>query len=279
MLKPHPSPGMRIRPLIILKWLLGLALAGYAGGVALLYIMQRDMLYRPPQTSRTSPAAAGFATAEEVVLDTADGEKVIAWHVRPQDGKAVVLFFPGNGDVLATRVARLRAVTEDGTGLLALSYRGYGGSTGHPTEKGLLQDVAAAYAFVAARYAAERIVVWGFSLGTGPAIALSAGRPIGKLVLEAPYTSTVDIAAAILPIVPVRALMKDQFRSDELIGKVTVPLLVMHGERDPGISIRFGERIFSLAHEPKRMVRFPLGGHENLDDFGAIDEVRRFLND
>ena len=73
--------------------------------------------------------------------------------------------------------------------------------------------------------------------------------------------------------------MKDQFRSDELIGKVTVPLLVMHGERDPGISIRFGERIFSLAHEPKRMVRFPMGGHENLDDFGAIDEVRRFLND
>ena len=274
---------MRVRATTILKWGLGLALAGYAGAVALLYVVQRDMLYRPPQTVRTSPADAGFPAAQEVVLATPDGEKVIAWHVPPQDGKAVVMFFPGNGDVLALRVARLRAITEDGTGLLALSYRGYGGSTGRPTEAGLKLDAAAAYGFVAARYASDRIVVWGFSLGTGPAVALAANaidaakRPIGKLVLEAPYTSTVDVAASILPFVPVSVLMKDQFRSNELIGKVTVPLLVMHGERDPGISIRFGERMFALAHEPKRMVRFPLGGHENLDNFGAIGVVRQFL--
>jgi fermentation-respiration switch protein FrsA (DUF1100 family) len=268
---------MRIRPMLVLKWVLGLALAAYVAAVALLYILQRDMLYRPPQTTRTSPADAGFAAAEEIVLDTADGEKVIAWHVRPQDGKAMVMFFPGNGDVLATRVARMRALTQDGTGLLALSYRGYGGSSGQPTEPGLLLDVAAAYGFVAARYASERIVVWGFSLGTGPAVALAAERPIGKLVLEAPYTSTADVAASILPFIPVRALMKDQFRSDERIGKVTVPVLVMHGERDPGISIALGERMFALAHEPKRLVRFPLGGHENLDDFGAIGTVRQFL--
>jgi len=268
---------MRIRPMIVLKWVLGLALACYVGAVALLYVMQRDMLYRPPQTVRTAPADAGLPAAEEIVLDAADGEKVIAWHVPPQDGKPIVMFFPGNGDALATRVARLRTLTEDGTGLLALSYRGYGGSSGHPTEKGLLLDAAAAYAFVAARYPSERIVVWGFSLGTGPAVALAAERPIGKLVLEAPYTSTVDVAAAVVPFVPVRALMKDQFRSDALIGKVTVPLLIMHGERDPGISIRLGERIFALAHEPKRMVRFPLGGHENLDDYGATATVRAFL--
>jgi fermentation-respiration switch protein FrsA (DUF1100 family) len=268
---------MRLRPLRILKWVLGLALAAYVAAVALLYILQRDMLYRPPQTVRTLPADAGFAAAQEIMLDTADGEKVIAWHVPPQGHKPVVMFFPGNGDVLATRVARLRALTQDGTGLLALSYRGYGGSSGHPTEPGLLMDAAAAYAFVAARYATERIVVWGFSLGTGPAVALAARQPIGKLVLEAPYTSTADVAAAVLPFVPVRALMKDQFRSDQLIGKVKVPVLVMHGERDPGISIRLGERMFALAPEPKRMVRFPLGGHENLDDFGAVDTVRQFI--
>jgi fermentation-respiration switch protein FrsA (DUF1100 family) len=265
--------------MMVLKWVLGLAVVAYVGAVALLYILQRDMLYRPPQTVRTAPADAGFPAAEEIVLDAADGERVIAWHVPPQDGKAVVMFFPGNGDVLATRVARLRALTEDGTGLLALSYRGYGGSTGHPTEPGLLLDVAAAYAFMAARYPSERIMVWGFSLGTGPAVALAAERPIGKLVLEAPYTSTADVAAAILPFIPVRALMKDQYRSDELIGKVTVPLLVMHGDRDPGISIRLGERMFALAHDPKRMVRFPLSGHENLDDYGAIGTVRHFLYD
>jgi fermentation-respiration switch protein FrsA (DUF1100 family) len=270
---------MRIRPRIVLKWLLGIALAGYVGGVAVLYVIQRDLLYRPPQTVRTSPVDAQFPAAEEIVLDTADGEKVIAWHVPPQVGKFVVVFFPGNGDVLALRAPRLRAIVADGTGLVALSYRGFGGSTGQPTEKGLLLDAAAAYAFTAARYATDRIVLWGFSLGTGPAVAIAAEKPIARLILEAPYTSTSDVAGSLLPFVPVRLLMKDTFHSDERIGKVTVPLLVMHGERDPGIAIRFGERLFELANEPKRIVRFPMGGHEDLDAHGAIAVVRHFLYD
>jgi fermentation-respiration switch protein FrsA (DUF1100 family) len=178
---------------------------------------------------------------------------------------------------LALRVPRLREVFADGTGLVALSFRGYGGSTGRPTEQGLLADAAAAYSFAAARYAPERIVVWGFSLGTGPAVALAAERPVGKLILEAPYTSTVDVAASLLWIVPVRLLMKDQFRSDERIAKVTAPLLVMHGERDPGIPIRLGQRLFALAHEPKRFMRFPNGGHEDLDAHGSLSTVRQFL--
>jgi uncharacterized protein len=267
------------RIVTLVKWLLGLALAGYVAVVALLYLIQRDMLYRPPQTVRTAPAAAGFTAAEEVVLNTTDGEKLIAWHAPPQTGKALVIFFPGNGDALATRVARLSAITEDGTGLLALSYRGYGGSSGHPSEAGLKYDAAAAYAFAAARYASDRIVVWGFSLGTGPAVALAASEPISKLVLEAPYTSTADVAAAILPFVPVRMLMKDQFHSDELIGRVAVPVLIMQGERDQAIPIRLGERLFSLANTPKQMVRFPLGRHENLDELGAMSTVRHFLYD
>jgi len=176
-------------------------------------------------------------------------------------------------------VSRFRAITEDGTGLLALSYRGYAGSTGHPTETGLLLDAATAYEYVGARYAPQAIVIWGFSLGTGPAVALAAEHQIGKLILEAPYTSTADVASSLLPYLPVRLLMKDQFRSDERIGKVTAPLLVMHGERDQGIAIRFGERLFALAHEPKRFARFPQGRHEDLDDYGAIKVARRFISE
>ena len=94
---------------------------------------------------------------------------------------------------------------------------------------------------------------WGFSLGTGPAVAIAAEHPIAKLILEAPYTSTVDVAASLMPIIPVRWLMRDQFRSDERIGKVTAPLLVMHGARDPGIAIRFGERLFALANQAEAL--------------------------
>jgi pimeloyl-ACP methyl ester carboxylesterase len=72
--------------------------------------------------------------------------------------------------------------------------------------------------------------------------------------------------------------MLDQFRSDQRIARVTVPLLVMHGTSDPAIPIALGERLFALAHAPKQFVRFPGGGHENLDDFGAIETARSFIN-
>jgi uncharacterized protein len=262
----------------VLKWIVIVLAAIYLVGVAVLYFKQREMLFPIPPVGRTAPAAAGLPEAEEDVLTSADGEKVIIWHVPAKPGHAVVLFFPGNGDFLAGRVGRFKAITSDGTGLVALSYRGYAGSTGSPSEEGLLQDGAAAYAFTAQRYSADRIVAWGFSLGTGVAVAISAEHPVGKLILEAPYTSTVDVAAAMFPFVPARLLMRDPFHSDRRIARVNVPLLIMHGDADPAINIRFGERLFALAHEPRQFVRFGGGGHENLDDFGAMETARHFID-
>jgi fermentation-respiration switch protein FrsA (DUF1100 family) len=161
---------------------------------------------------------------------------------------------------------------------VALSYRGYAGSSGSPSEQGLLRDAAAAYAFTTARYRPAEIVAWGFSLGTGVAVALAAEHPVGRLILEAPYTSTADVAGAIFWFVPVSLLMRDQFHSDQRITGVTVPLLIMHGTDDPAIPIRFGERLFGLAHEPKQFVRLPGGGHDNLDEFGAMGTVRPFID-
>ena len=156
----------------------------------------RRSCFRFRQTARTAPAAAGFPEAEEHVLTTADGEKVIVWHVPARPGHPVVLYFHGNGDFLAGFFGRFRDIIADGTGLVALSYRGYAGSSGQPSEHGLLRDAAAAYAFTAARYSADSIVVWGFSLGSGVAVALAAEQPVGKLILEAPYTSIADVAAS-----------------------------------------------------------------------------------
>jgi fermentation-respiration switch protein FrsA (DUF1100 family) len=92
-----------------------------------------------------------------------------------------------------------------------------------------------------------------------------------------PFTSAADVGAAAYPFAPVRWLMKDKFRSDERIGRVSAPLLVLHGEQDSIVPIRFAERLFVLAREPKRFVRFPQGGHVNLDDFGAAKVVKEFL--
>src|SRR5258708_27771575 len=262
----------------ILKGLVIFVSVGYLGGLAALFFAQRAFVFPIPQTARTAPEAAGFPEAEEHLLTAADSEKVICWHVPAKPGHAVVIYFPGNGDFLAGHISRLRAITSDGTGLVALSYRGYAGSTGQPSERGLLLDAAAAYAFTSARYSTDRIVAWGFSLGTGVAVALAAGQPVRKLILEAPFTSVADVAALRFRIVPVRWLMRDQFRSDERITRVTAALLIMHGARDSTIPIGFGERLFSLAHEPKQFARFPEGGHDNLGNYGAIETARDFIH-
>jgi fermentation-respiration switch protein FrsA (DUF1100 family) len=261
----------------VLKWLVALVSIGYLGGLVALYCIQRSFLFPIPQTVRTAPEAAGFPEAQEHVLTTADDEKVIVWHVPAKPGHPVVLYFHGNGDYLAGSFGRFRDLISDGTGIVALSYRGYAGSSGQPSEAGLLQDAAAAYGFTAARYSADRIAIWGFSLGTGVAVALAAEHPIGRLILEAPYTSIADVAAAIFRLVPVRWLIRDPFHSDARIGRVTAPVLVMHGGRDHVIPIGFGERLFALAHQPKQFVRFPEGGHDNLSDYGAIETARQFI--
>ena len=206
---------------MMLKWLIA-AVIIYGGFVALLYLAQRWMQYFP-ERRRTAPSAVGLTKAEEVVLDTADSERVIVWHVPPCDERPVFLYFHGNGGSLRWREERFYDLIADGSGLVALSYRGYGGSTGHPTEKGLIEDAKAAYAFSVAHYPAERLVLWGESLGSALALMLAAENPVGYVVLEAPFTSAVDVGAQHYWFVPVRLLMKDRFRSDLRAGKVIAP--------------------------------------------------------
>lgn len=259
-----------------LKWFLIVGLTGYFGLVALLYFAQRAIMYFP-ERARTSPQLAGLPEANEVLLDTADGERVIAWHVPPAPEKPVVLYFHGNGGALRYRVKRFRALIADGTGLLALSYRGYGGSSGRPSQAGFMADADALYGFAVARYAPERLVLWGKSIGAGIAVPLAASKPVGKLILEAPFTSAADVGARAYPIFPVRLLMKDQFRSHEHIGAVRAPVLMLHGERDDIVPIVLGEQLFAAIAAPKRFARFPEGGHNDLDDHGALEVARAFL--
>jgi fermentation-respiration switch protein FrsA (DUF1100 family) len=259
-----------------LKWFLIIVIVGYGGLLALMAVFQRKLMYFPDPT-RIPPVQAGLPQAEELTLTSSDGEKLIAWHVAPRGDKPVVLYFQGNAGGPDLRVGRFKWLIADGTGLLALCYRGYGGSSGSPSEAGLIRDAVAAYDFAAARYQPARLVLWGESLGTAVAIALATDHKVGGLILDAPFTSAADVGAAVYPFVPVRWLIKDSFHSDRRIAQVRAPILVLHGERDRVVPIRFGERLYALANEPKRMVRFPTGSHVDLDDHGAIEAVKAFL--
>jgi fermentation-respiration switch protein FrsA (DUF1100 family) len=260
----------------VLKWLIVAGAGGYVALLLVMLIFQRSLMYFP-NPRRLDPAEEGLPAARVIELTSADGVRLLTWFVPPQPGKLLVLYFQGNAEGLDARVARVGKLVDDGTGLLALNYRGFGGSGGSPTEKGLIADANAAYDFAAKQVPPSRIVAFGESLGTAVAVALAAEREVGGVILDAPFTSTADVGAATYWFAPVRLFMFDQFHSDRRIGKVHAPLLVLHGEQDRVVPIGFGEKLFELANEPKRMQRFPRGGHVNLDDYGAMPVIKDFL--
>lgn len=262
----------------LLKPVLLLGLAAYLAVLGTLYMRQRELVF-PRDPAKADIASAGLAAAEEVSVATADGERLVAWVVPPRAGKPVVLYFHGNSGNLGRpgRIERFRGLTEDGAGLFAVSYRGYGGSSGMPSEEGLLQDARAAYGVAAARFGAGNLIGYGESLGTGVVLKLAAEVPLQAVVLEAPYRSTLSVAQGTYPYLPLSLLMKDQFRSDAVIGRVKAPLLVLHGERDQVIPFAQGQQLYELANAPKRFLRFPAGRHSDLPRYGSIGEIRRFL--
>jgi len=243
--------------------ILALALAAflYLVTVAYLYLVQRHVVFQPGGVL-ARPTDLGLPGVEVLSLPMADGTMLAAWHVPAKAGRPTLLYFHGNGGNVSIRAERFRDLIEAGFGLLAPSYRGSPGSGGSPSEAALIADGLALFDWLEAR--ADGIVLYGESLGTGVAVAVAAERDARGLVLEAPYTATLDVAAETYPWVPVALLMKDPFPSRERIGRVEEPVLIVHGEVDPVIPVEHGRRLFSLANEPKRLLIVEGAGHGDL---------------
>jgi uncharacterized protein len=261
-----------------LKSTLASLVAIYALVVIGMAVFQRRFLYFPDRRL-THPAEAGLSGVEELRLMTDDGETLVAWHLPPRDGQPLILYFHGNGGALIDRVPRFRMFAASGYGFLAISYRGYGGSTGSPTQTGLMQDGEAAYREARARgYEGNRIVLMGESLGTGVAIPLAATREAAALVLDSPFSSAVDVAAVHYRLLPVRWLMFDQFRSDLVIRDVHLPVLFVHGDEDRVTPINFAKRLFECANEPKAFIRVAGGTHLMLGLPEVFARVREWID-
>ena len=167
-----------------------------------------------------------------------------------------------------------------GLGCLLLDYRGFGGNPGSPTEEGLYVDGRAGYDWlVSAGHAPERIVLYGESMGSGVATKLASEKAAAAIVLDAPFTSIVDVAAGRYPWLPVSLLVVDRFDSLSRIGDVRIPLLVLHGTDDRVVPFPLGRRLFEAANEPKRFVRFDGGSHMDLYEHGAASEVIGFVRE
>lgn len=240
------------------------------------HLQQRLMYF--PDTAHFTPAEAGLPDVSEHAIATPDGARVLAWYGRAAPGQPTILYFHGNAGSLETRSERIRKYMARGLGILMMTYRGFGGSSGRPSEAHNVADARLAYDTLARLGVAARdIIVYGESLGTGVAVQVAASRPVAGLVLDAPYTSMVDLAALHHPYIPGRWFMTDRYETRRHIQDVHVPLLILHGEEDDIVPVAMGREIFALAHAPKTIKTFPGAHHDDHYKFGSYDVLYGWL--
>ncbi len=238
-----------------------------------LRVYGNSLIYHP----QAEVVAPNFPRTEGVHIATEDGETLIAWYRAPEEGQPIFLFFDGNGGRPQIWGGRWRRIAESGAGFLAVYYRGYSGSTGRPSERGLHIDGRAGYDWLSAHgYEPREIVIHGFSLGSGVAVRLAAERPARALILEAPFTGVDDVAAAKFSPVA-RFFITDGFRSRDYIGEVHMPVLIVHGDADTVVPFEQGQRLFELANEPKKFVRMRGSDHATLVRDGIYPHITAFL--
>lgn len=221
---------------------------------------QRDFVYSAGG-SATTPAAAGAPWLAAVDIRTDDGERIDGWWLPPPAGHGVVVFLHGSPGTLAGTVDILGELARRGFGLLAIDYRGYGGSTGSPSERGLTADARAAYDFARKAAPAAPIAAFGESLGTGVAVALAGQRKLAGLLLNSPFASLPrHWQMHALPL-PYRWLMTERFDSEAAIAAVPAPVLILAGTGDAQTPVGEARRLYAAAHEPKTLIEVPGVGH------------------
>lgn len=252
--------------------------AVYIGICGFMFVAQRRFLYAP-DTTPPDAVASGVPDMERLALATEDGLEVLAWYRPPADDDMPVLaYFHGNAGHIGDRAFKMRPLMDAGIGALLLSYRGYGGNPGRPSEQGLYADGRAAVDFLRARgIGPDRLVLYGESMGSGVAVQIASETAPAALILEAPFTSLTTVAFQKVPYIPVPLLLRDRFDSISKIGGIHAPLLVIHGERDRTVTVGHGRRLLAAANEPKRGLFIAKAGHGDLYDFGVAGEVLGFL--
>ena len=261
-------------------------IAKLLAGAVVLYVflllgaqaLQRSLMYFP-DPERVLPTVAGLAGVHEITLDTPDGETVIAWWAKANPGKPTLLYFHGNAGSLESRAERIRKYAARGYGVFIMSYRGYSGSTGHPSEQNNVADAKLAYdRLVALGAPPDQIVLYGESLGSGVAVQVAAKKPVAGIILDAPYTSMVDLAKLHHPHLPSDWFLTDRYETMRWIAKLSAPLLIVHGEADDIVPVNMGRKLYDAAEVPKKIAVFREAGHSDHNLFGSYEAIWDWLD-
>jgi uncharacterized protein len=258
----------------------------YVGLVVFLRVSESRLIYFPGQQRRLlAPPTWLDLPTERVEIATDDGVTLVGW-VIPASGSSIglwLLICHGNAGNLSEfdRPVHYAGLRRLGLSLLAFDYRGYGESSGSPSEQGLYRDAQAAYRYLREerQVPPSRIVVFGHSLGSAVAVDLVSQVPAAGLILDGALTSVIDLGQELYPYVPVRWIAASRFNSLEKVAEIRIPKLFLHAVRDDVVPLAHGRRLFAAALPPKTFVELQ-GGHGDafdVDSANYFGSIARFL--
>jgi len=229
----------------------GLVLIIYVIITLILYKSQRSLLYHPTENNYSGDKL--IVPIDKVRIKTDDNIELLAWyHDKNIDNYKTILFLHGNAGSLENRIHKINHFNEMEINFLIISWRGFSGNEGKPTEEGLYKDAKSAVKWLINKgVKKENIIIYGESLGTGVATEISQNESFAGIILESPFTSMVAAGKSKYPIFPIGLLLKDKYESDKKIKNIKSPVLVMHGEADTIVPFWMGKKIYELANNPK----------------------------
>ena len=240
------------------------------------YFFQRKLLYHP-----FSPQITGkglIHNFETINFKTSDNFELKGWFHLKNSNKKTILFLHGNAGNLDNRIDKLNFLGNMDINFLIISWRGYSGNPGNPSETGLYKDALGGIEWLNKKgISNDRIILYGESLGTAITTEVAQNENFAGIILEAPFTSMVDMGQKIYPIFPVKFLLKDKYESKNKIKNIKSPILVLHGRKDKIVPFYMGEKIFEMANSPKFKYFTDLDDHMMNFDEKLVNEIDLFI--
>lgn len=258
----------------------------YIGFSALVYFCPRYFFYNPtPKASNLKNARTNGYNAEVVHYKSADGKNLYAWFTTPGDKNKVIVFMHGNSYNIEKFYHKMIPFVEAGYGTMMPEYRGFSTIKGTISEKNLAADAIAAVKYLnKIGYKNSDIIVYGMSLGSYMAVntvyQLQKDGNFAALVLEVPFDSMLNVTKKVVPVpLPLNYIVRDKYDNTALIGKINSPILVMGGSKDPTIPVELAKNLYELAPNPKKLIIYQGGAHNDLYNFRNYRDIINWLNE
>jgi hypothetical protein len=243
-------------------------------------MLEGIFVFQPSPWEDRNWASLSSLPLEEVWLPVDEFVTIFGWFVDAGPTKPVLLWCHGNAGNIIHRLENIRELYRRGLSVFIFDYRGYGRSTGSPSETGMYQDALAAYDYVLhqRRIASYRIVLFGRSLGACVAGEVAILRPSAGVILEGAFPSIQAMSDQHYLGLPARWFVDVEFNLAQKIAKLQVPVLVIHGEKDSIVPVALGRQVFEAAHEPKQWYVVPGADHNDVPFVGGNPYFREIMN-